>query len=781
MKQELNASREAEAKAETKIKHLEAAVASATAAIAAAEATSKHLEANGPVEKNEKYISLLEENGRLQNNYERLHIELEQQQIVTEQVRQEASSFLEEMRTLAESQDSGFNTEKYVREIEELKKEVIEWKQRYSNVKAKLRSLKTTSYSNAPAGFPHVKTVPFLNGENDMASVTDKALGAVDSKFLSEDGKILDTNVIKFQVAMDDFLVKIRTSNFKHVMDHLHSVVAATRVITNDVSTNFMTEKQFDNENVQQQQQDKAIKESDMMQSEIAQATSFVSTTATHLITTARNHSTSGGLSPLFLIDAAATDLSQSVVDLIKLAKMKPTYGMNSPISTHSHDSRGINGVNDYDGDIVSPNPSEYQSSNGSLTYKSQNRSRHSSGSHHHHHHHSSSASSHRHSQKPSDSRSRPQSISQQSPQLGHQNRASSSQIAVAEAVGIVGSSGFQQANRIPAAQQDSRSVSGSLPEPLRQVPGASETRSASGPIQNVATPIETNDINDGMLSRSPPSPSTFRSQHAEFQGQTSNTNGNRYSQGSQNDPVGHTRTTPSGSVDYAIDMPQVSPIKVNTAKQPSSPQPQPQSHQYSQNSQSPHHEQSPASLPPLPTTTPLVPAPHPSKSLAYSNSNTSTVMIDPEKRTVKELQEYLETQTVAVIESIQALLTGIRGKATYHEVRHSIFTTTYCVHPVIDATSRSMTQTRNWRLKDLGQYIVESLNSCCERMQALYDDSESLDENGGVPDRQFKQRLAGIAFDTARCTKELVKAVEEVSLDIEISEIDKKLETNKV
>lgn len=38
-----------------------------------------------------------------------------------------------------------------------------------------------------------------------MASVTDKALGAVDSKFLSEDGKILDTNVIKFQVAMDDF------------------------------------------------------------------------------------------------------------------------------------------------------------------------------------------------------------------------------------------------------------------------------------------------------------------------------------------------------------------------------------------------------------------------------------------------------------------------------------------------------------------------------------------------------------------------------------------------
>ena len=40
---------------------------------------------------------------------------------------------------------------------------------------------------------------------------------------------------------------------------------------------------------------------------------------------------------------------------------------------------------------------------------------------------------------------------------------------------------------------------------------------------------------------------------------------------------------------------------------------------------------------------------------------------------------------------------------------------------------------------------------------------------DGDYADKHFKQRLAGIAFDVAKCTKELVKSVEEASLKEEI------------
>lgn len=42
--------------------------------------------------------------------------------------------------------------------------------------------------------------------------------------------------------------------------------------------------------------------------------------------------------------------------------------------------------------------------------------------------------------------------------------------------------------------------------------------------------------------------------------------------------------------------------------------------------------------------------------------------------------------------------------------------------------------------------------------------------------DKNFKQRLAGIAFDVAKCTKELVKTVEEASLKDEISYLNSRL-----
>jgi hypothetical protein len=93
----------------------------------------------------------------------------------------------------------------------------------------------------------------------------------------------------------------------------------------------------------------------------------------------------------------------------------------------------------------------------------------------------------------------------------------------------------------------------------------------------------------------------------------------------------------------------------------------------------------------------------------------------------------------------------------------------------MVEATGTSMKQSRNWLLKDKGSYILQNLADCSQRMSNLEIDSEHLSADDH-PDRHLKQRLAGISFDMAKCTKELVKTVEEVSLTNDVHHLDKQL-----
>lgn len=671
--------------------------------------TQKTVGSKDSGDNSKQYLALVKERDALQSDYNKLRVELEQQQIVTEQVRQEASSFLEEMRTLAESTDGVYTNEKYLFQIEELKKEVADWKQRCAKVKSKLRSLKSNSYS----------AIPHARATRD-GSFDDESLQTVDTKYLSADGKILDTNVIKFQVAMDEFLVKLRTTPTKQVMDHLHGVVATTRVITNDVNDNFMAEKYMgDNSDSQRyderhggmenDSQYRSIQEFDRLQSDLAQATALVSATATHLITTTRSHATSGGISPLLLVDAAASDLTQAVVDLIKLAKIKPTD------ETRSAEGHGLG---------LEETPEGF--SNDYAHRKNRN----GSGGYHAHKAGSSSGKSHKTHSK------------------AH-NQAHSHGLPLP-----------------PTFSQETRSASGPLPPPHkhRQNSAAHETaRSVSGPVglekrdpasqssnmQPAVVPL----TKETTLSQSPPSPSAFRSAQPSVHTDANVRNDANRENASNNKGKGerfgsgiHSRTTPSHSLDYD-SFPQVSPMK------PSS---------YTTRN-----------------------AGGSSAAANFEPVATSNIMENPENRTVKDLRQYLGTQTVSVISSIQTLLTDIREGAGMNTLRRDILATVECVRPVVDATSRSMTQSR--KLKETGAYFVNSLDSCCDRLTSIHkaslEDEQHQQHQGSekesIPDKQLKQRLAGIAFDMASSTKELVKKVEEVALGLEISEIDDEL--NKV
>lgn len=151
----------------------------------------------------------------------------------------------------------------------------------------------------------------------------------------------------------------------------------------------------------------------------------------------------------------------------------------------------------------------------------------------------------------------------------------------------------------------------------------------------------------------------------------------------------------------------------------------------------------------------------------------------DPDN-TLSELLLYLEHQTVKVISTIQTLLTSIKAtESTKGELRSGALAIDSVVSQMVEATSISMNQSRNAPLKDHGAWVVTSLTDAGTRMMNLCSkdiDSEAEDDDSEYADKHFKQRLAGIAFDVAKSTKELVKSVEEANLKEEIEQLNARL-----
>lgn len=150
---------------------------------------------------------------------------------------------------------------------------------------------------------------------------------------------------------------------------------------------------------------------------------------------------------------------------------------------------------------------------------------------------------------------------------------------------------------------------------------------------------------------------------------------------------------------------------------------------------------------------------------------------IDNPDNTLSELLLYLEHQTVKVIATIQTLLTSIKAAdSTNGELRKGSRAINDVVSQMVEATSVSMNQSRNAQLKEHGSWVVDTLSNAGRRMKDLTQNEQNKVEDEDYADKQFKQRLAGIAFDVAKCTKELVKTVEEANLKEEIEHLNKKL-----
>jgi len=252
------------------------------------------LEANPP---QKPYDS---DEGEWRQRCEDLERELSEQQQISEEVRRDAQTFLQEMRELSSRSEAGLEKEeRLAKQVISLETELKEWKSRYARAKTQLRTLKASSIGLASLASP------------DITNYTR------DATFSTPDGVVKDVHVTNFQLSIDELLQVARQSDSEQVLESMKHVVKCVRAITGEIDKTPLSQLQSPVSSVN----------GDMSSPDKQQAKlkSRVSATANNLITASKNHASSGGLSPVSLLDAAASHLSTAVVELVKHVKVRPT------------------------------------------------------------------------------------------------------------------------------------------------------------------------------------------------------------------------------------------------------------------------------------------------------------------------------------------------------------------------------------------------------------------------------------------------------------------------
>ncbi|KAJ5337655.1 Spa2 homology (SHD) of GIT [Penicillium brevicompactum] len=221
----------------------------------------------------------------LDHQHQSLQAELQQQKQVTDEVRREASVFLEEMKALtAESHTNWAREEQLTNEVHRLEADANDWKHRYAKAKAQMRHLRTSS-----GGFADARP---------DASVLTK-----EHELVQADGLVKDIHVTKFQMSVDELLRVARFEDSSLVLQQIKMVIVTVRHILQDVNNSPL--------------------EADGTAAMQTKAKGQVSTTANNMITATRNFANSSGLSPVSLLDAAASHLCTAIIELIRVVKIQ--------------------------------------------------------------------------------------------------------------------------------------------------------------------------------------------------------------------------------------------------------------------------------------------------------------------------------------------------------------------------------------------------------------------------------------------------------------------------
>ena len=268
-------------------------------------------------DKNQELRTQLEEgvqrtssNSEYQRRIELLQKELAQQQKVTKEVQEEATMYLQEMRDLSKQNDEAIEQEERLAgEVTNLEKEIDIWRQRYANVKAQNKSLRASTLGLG------------LQTAFDSGSLFKK------DSLVSEDGLVKDVDVTRFQISVDELLKAARQSETAPMLDGVKNVILSVQSITSTVGTDgYPTPAPSP-----------LTPDGNAPRPEpIAKLKARVTGTANSLITATKQHASASGLSPVALLDAAASNLTSAVVELVKSVGIRPSP--RSELEDHEYD-----------------------------------------------------------------------------------------------------------------------------------------------------------------------------------------------------------------------------------------------------------------------------------------------------------------------------------------------------------------------------------------------------------------------------------------------------------
>lgn len=135
-----------------------------------------------------------------------------------------------------------------------------------------------------------------------------------------------------------------------------------------------------------------------------------------------------------------------------------------------------------------------------------------------------------------------------------------------------------------------------------------------------------------------------------------------------------------------------------------------------------------------------------------------------------------VETEFEHIVTSIQSLLSLIRTPtSTLPSITKQISAISTIVGKVLLSTESTMSQTGNTALRDRADYVVRNLGECRAKMIDMGKEASAEGEWGGMGGgvvtakevKEYKTRLAGLAFAMAREIKDLVRVVEEVDAEV--------------
>lgn len=229
-----------------------------------------------------------------------LEEQLATQEKLTNEVREEATLYLHEMRDLSRQTDSAIEQEdKLSAQVTKLTREIDIWRDRYAKAKAQNKALRASTLG---LGLTSV----------DMGALS-RANGT--SSFLSQDGLVSDIHITRFQLSVDELLKSARAPASSHdpLLESTKQLVLAVSAISAAIGTDgYPTPSP-------------SPSSAPAPAPSVAKLKARVTGTANSLITATKQHAAAEGLSPVALLDAAASNLTAAVVELVKAVGVRPS------------------------------------------------------------------------------------------------------------------------------------------------------------------------------------------------------------------------------------------------------------------------------------------------------------------------------------------------------------------------------------------------------------------------------------------------------------------------